>query len=77
MMLFFSLHDQGRILLTGTRYKQRTITAECPNHRRMFSPCAVLPPQTKGEGFREIRKHSTVQCKKITNIAWQKHQTIN
>ncbi|RCI95862.1 formate--tetrahydrofolate ligase, partial [Klebsiella pneumoniae] len=23
------------------------------------------------------RKHSTVQCKKITNIAWQKHQTIN
>ncbi|MDK7221565.1 formate--tetrahydrofolate ligase, partial [Klebsiella quasipneumoniae] len=21
--------------------------------------------------------HSTVQCKKITNIAWQKHQTIN
>ncbi|HFS6859079.1 TPA: formate--tetrahydrofolate ligase, partial [Klebsiella pneumoniae] len=22
-------------------------------------------------------KHSTVQCKKITNIAWQKHQTIN
>ncbi|MCS6057109.1 formate--tetrahydrofolate ligase [Klebsiella variicola subsp. variicola] len=29
------------------------------------------------EGFREIRKHSTVQCKKITNIAWQKHQTIN
>ncbi|MFO5879184.1 formate--tetrahydrofolate ligase, partial [Klebsiella pneumoniae] len=25
----------------------------------------------------EIGKHSTVQCKKITNIAWQKHQTIN
>ncbi|MFO5793037.1 formate--tetrahydrofolate ligase, partial [Klebsiella pneumoniae] len=23
------------------------------------------------------RKHSPVQCKKITNIAWQKHQTIN
>ncbi|MFO5700984.1 formate--tetrahydrofolate ligase, partial [Klebsiella pneumoniae] len=23
------------------------------------------------------RKHSTEQCKKITNIAWQKHQTIN
>ncbi|MFO5694114.1 formate--tetrahydrofolate ligase, partial [Klebsiella pneumoniae] len=21
--------------------------------------------------------HRTVQCKKITNIAWQKHQTIN
>ncbi|MFO5734585.1 formate--tetrahydrofolate ligase, partial [Klebsiella pneumoniae] len=26
---------------------------------------------------RKIRKHSQVQCKKITNIAWQKHQTIN
>ncbi|MFO5799161.1 formate--tetrahydrofolate ligase, partial [Klebsiella pneumoniae] len=29
------------------------------------------------ELFRKICKHSTLQCKKITNIAWQKHQTIN
>ncbi|MFO5516189.1 formate--tetrahydrofolate ligase, partial [Klebsiella pneumoniae] len=27
--------------------------------------------------IRDLLKHSTVQCKKITNIAWQKHQTIN
>ncbi|MFO5852202.1 formate--tetrahydrofolate ligase, partial [Klebsiella pneumoniae] len=25
----------------------------------------------------EKNKNSTLQCKKITNIAWQKHQTIN
>ncbi|AEW62086.1 formate--tetrahydrofolate ligase [Klebsiella pneumoniae] len=42
----------------------------------VFTLCGFTAAN-EGEGFREIRKHSTVQCKKITNIAWQKHQTIN
>ncbi|WP_371336891.1 formate--tetrahydrofolate ligase [Klebsiella quasipneumoniae] len=42
----------------------------------VFTLCG-FPAANGGEGFRETGKHSTVQCKKITNIVWQKHQTIN
>ncbi|HCR0083448.1 TPA: formate--tetrahydrofolate ligase [Klebsiella aerogenes] len=41
-----------------------------------FPLCAVTSGKHR-QGFQEIRKHSTVQRKKITNLAWHKHQTIN
>lgn len=76
MMLFFSLHDQGRILLTGTVQTTNNNGRMPKSSPNVFTLCGFTAAN-EGEGFREIRKHSTVQCKKITNIAWQKHQTIN
>ena len=77
MMLFFFFFLSGSYFTDLNQVQTTNNNGRMPKSSpNVFTLCGFTAAN-EGEGFREIRKHSTVQCKKITNIAWQKHQTIN